>query len=382
MLLIFLNATLWLTWGIATGSAALIIIESIFALGALGILFGRNRIPGSLPAHMSCWIAFLYIASIVLCFEGTTPESNPVDHLWLLVLASAGWLTLRDEDRRYAHYYAIVCFLAFLVVEFSVMSIPAFFPQPAENHGFAQSVSKVSQFLTIMAITYVYTREITDAESHLGIANERLENLLANMLPASIARRLRAEGKTFADGYASCTVLFADLVGFTPMSASMAPLELVKLLDELFSEFDSLTDELGLEKIKTIGDAYMVAAGLPQPREDHATAAVELALRLRTTVEKYSDLNIRIGINSGEVVAGIIGRKRFIYDLWGDTVNIASRMESHGLVDGIQISASTYAAVQGQFDCELRGEIEIKGRGRMKVYMVRGRKDEHTTNVS
>ena len=143
----------------------------------------------------------------------------------------------------------------------------------------------------------------------------------------------------------------------------------------MFTRFDRLTEELGLEKIKTIGDAYMVASGLPEPRRDHAKAIVELALRMRAEMTEFAELGIRIGINSGEVVAGVIGRKRLVYDLWGDTVNIASRMESQGRENEIQISAATYEYIKDQFDCESIGEIELRGRGKMEAYLVVGRKE-------
>jgi class 3 adenylate cyclase len=236
----------------------------------------------------------------------------------------------------------------------------------------AKATARISAFAAFVAVSIAFVREMNSAEEKLTTANSQLENLLATMLPLSIAKRLRSEGKTFADGYTNVSVLFADLVGFTSLSERLAPMELVTLLDTLFSSFDAYTEELHLEKIKTIGDAYMVAAGLPEPRSDHAVAAIQLALRIRAEISHYSDLGVRIGINSGEVVAGIIGRKRFIYDLWGDSVNIASRMESHGVVNEIQISESTYREVKDVFDCVERGEIEIKGKGTMKVFLVKG----------
>ena len=158
--------------------------------------------------------------------------------------------------------------------------------------------------------------------------------------------------------------------------------KLVRLLDEIFSRFDELTHAAGLEKIKTIGDAYMVAAGLPDPRPDHAAALVHLAVEMRAVVREYANIGVRVGINSGGVVAGIIGTRRFIYDLWGDTVNIASRMESHGVADEIQISESTYLAVKDLYECQPRGEIPIKGKGDMPVYLLVGRKIRGNTAPS
>jgi class 3 adenylate cyclase len=153
----------------------------------------------------------------------------------------------------------------------------------------------------------------------------------------------------------------------------MCPNDLVRLLDEIFSKFDMLTEEFGLEKIKTIGDAYMVAAGLPEPRADHAKACVGLAFKMREIIREYADLNVRIGIHSGSVVAGVIGKRKFIYDLWGDTVNIASRMESHGIVDEIQVSSQTAELIKEDFVVKPRGDIVIKGRGLMSVFLVAGK---------
>jgi class 3 adenylate cyclase len=173
-------------------------------------------------------------------------------------------------------------------------------------------------------------------------------------------------------------VLFADVVGFTPMSAAMSPPELVGLLDKVFTAFDGFVSELGLEKIKTVGDEYMVAAGVPRARSDHAGAIAELALRIRDHMAAARfdghPLSLRIGINSGPVVAGIIGTHKFAYDMWGDTVNTASRMESEGVPGGIQVSASTYELIRDRFTCEPRGLIPVKGKGEMTTYILVGRK--------
>jgi adenylate cyclase len=174
-------------------------------------------------------------------------------------------------------------------------------------------------------------------------------------------------------------VLFADIVGFTALSATISPAALVRMLDTIFSEFDRLADQHGLEKIKTIGDAYMVAAGVPSPSPDHAPRAVHLALDMIAALARFNadtgnTLRVRIGIHSGPVVAGVIGRRKFIYDLWGDTVNTASRMESHGVPDRIQISDQTRGLVQAAgFELEERGLIDVKGKGTLRTWFVTGR---------
>jgi guanylate cyclase len=208
----------------------------------------------------------------------------------------------------------------------------------------------------------------------------RSDDLLHNILPDEIAVRLKDDDtRTIADDVDAASVLFADVVGFTPMSATMSPAELVGLLDELFTRFDGFVGELGLEKIKTVGDAYMVAAGVPAPRADHARAIADLALQIRDHVAtneiKGHRLSMRIGISSGPVTAGIIGTHKFAYDLWGDTVNTASRMESEGVPGSIQVSPSTYGLIKDEYACEARGFIPVKGRGEMETYLLISKRD-------
>ena len=210
----------------------------------------------------------------------------------------------------------------------------------------------------------------------LGQERERSERLLLNILPASIADRLKQSSASIADHSAEVTVLFADIVGFTPLSASKTPQELVHLLDLIFSEFDVLAERHGLEKIKTIGDAYMAAAGLPDRRDDHAQAAARMAQDMLAAVAHLAaqtgePLSLRIGLNSGPVVAGVIGRKKFIYDLWGDTVNTASRMESHGIPGSIQCSEATARQLGPSFAMTERGAISVHGKGNMRTYLLR-----------
>lgn len=207
---------------------------------------------------------------------------------------------------------------------------------------------------------------------------QQAEMLLLNILPKEISDALKAEQRTIADQYTAVSILFADVVGFTPMAARMTAMELVGLLNQVFLCFDGLVEKYDLEKIKTIGDCYMVASGVPRSRADHATALVNLALDMQTAVADTRfgghELALRIGINSGPVIAGIIGRKKFTYDLWGESVNLASRMESHGRTRCIQITRSTYELVNDAFDCEAIGIIEVKGAGQMEVWHVLGRK--------
>jgi class 3 adenylate cyclase len=202
------------------------------------------------------------------------------------------------------------------------------------------------------------------------------ERLLLNVLPPAIAERLKRGEEVIADGLDQVTILFSDIVGFTQLSARLEPERLVLLLNGVFTTFDELADRFGLEKIKTIGDAYMVAAGLPEPRADHAEAIARMALEMRDAADQWArqvgePLSVRIGIHTGSVIAGVIGKRKFAYDMWGDTVNTASRMESHGLAGDIQVTAATYALLKDRFTFEDRGEIEVKGKGPMHTYLLR-----------
>ena len=204
---------------------------------------------------------------------------------------------------------------------------------------------------------------------------EKSEHLLLNILPKSVAERLKNNEELIADSHAAVTILFADLVNFTRLSIEMPPATLLALLNQVFSRFDALVEKYGLEKIKTIGDAYMVVGGAPLPRPDHAKAVALLALDMQQALAEISvangiPLKMRIGINSGPVIAGVIGHSKFSYDLWGDTVNMASRMEQSGVAGGIQISASTYALLKDKFTTEARGIIAIKGDGNVEAYLL------------
>ena len=234
----------------------------------------------------------------------------------------------------------------------------------------------VAIFMLLGVYYYVWQNEILS--KLVLIEREKAEELLLNILPHEIATILKNENRVIADQFDGASVLFADVVNFTPMSARMTPTELVELLNEVFSCFDTLVEEYGVEKIKTIGDCYMVAAGVPCPCSDHASVLTRLALDMRDYVAQHEfrgkQLTFRIGLNSGPVVAGVIGRKKFIYDLWGDTVNTASRMESHGAGGFIQITESTYELIKNDFVCEPRGVVNVKGKGEMKVWYVLGSK--------
>lgn len=233
--------------------------------------------------------------------------------------------------------------------------------------------------ISVILWSYIFNREVGVFEHQIEEEHGKAQDLLLNILPESIATRLKNGSHSIADEFENTTVLFSDFVGFTELAEKLKPEELVKMLNEIFSRFDDLTDRYGLEKIKTIGDSYMVAAGIPDHREFHAEVIARFALDMLRVLDEFNkehkqNLVIRIGINSGRVVAGVIGKKKFIYDLWGDTVNIASRMESHGVSGEIQVSHASFQLLTDKFRLAPRGIIKIKGKGEMMTYILKGEK--------
>jgi guanylate cyclase len=285
--------------------------------------------------------------------------------LWSLLSPIGGLLF--DEPRRVLSW--LVAYLVLVVLSgFIQPSVPNLDPLPTVviTFFFVMNISAVSIIAITLLVYFVRQR---------NIYQEKSEALLYNILPREIAAILRNEDRTIADHFNEASVLFADMVDFTPMSAEMSPTAMVDLLNEIFTHFDELVEKYDLEKIKTVGDCYMVAAGAPRPRPDHAQVIVRLALDMLEYVRSREfnasrPVNFRIGINTGPLMAGVIGRKKFIYDLWGDTVNIASRMESHGLGGTIQITRGTYELIKDEFVCEPRGAVDVKGRGKMEVWFV------------
>ena len=223
------------------------------------------------------------------------------------------------------------------------------------------------------------TRQRERSRELLLLEQAKSEQLLLNVLPQTIAARLKAGEGTIAECYDEASILFADIAGFTPLSAELGVEHVVELLNDIHSAFDAIVKRYGLEKIRTIGDGYMVVSGVPTPRPDHAHALVDAALEMLAFIRGWSSphagrIRHRIGINSGAIMAGVIGRAKFSYDVWGDPVNVASRMESAGLPDCIQISERTYELVKDAFICRPRGAIAIKGKGEMRTWLVEGRR--------
>ena len=291
------------------------------------------------------------------------------------ILAPLGALVFLEPRRAIRWFVAFV--LVFLLtgvageVVFRDADLPSWFTSTmlALNVIGAGSVA-----FTLLAS---FASQRNDALAALRLEQEKSELLLTNILPGSIAERLKAANRTIADHLDSASILFADVVDFTPLSQRLPPAEVVGILDQLFSVFDTLVERHRVEKIKTIGDCYMAASGVPEPSPDHARAIALLALDMRDAVVTSAvagrfGLELRIGINSGPVVAGVIGSKRFLYDLWGDAVNTASRMESHSTPGEIQITRATYELLKDEFVCARRGTIPVKGKGDVETWYLVG----------
>lgn len=306
-------------------------------------------------------------------------------HPWIVVMASGGvrsgllamsWALVGPATGllllgvRPALFNAI---LYILMAGITVLADPWLVGQePALPHWIwlaAALLSALVPSMMVLLISIYFFRQ-------LEIARQQADRLLLNILPQPIANQLKRSSDTIAEDYSDVTVLFADIVGFTRMSAAAEPCDVVGLLNAVFSDFDELAEQYGLEKIKTIGDAYMVVGGLQGSRHDHTEAAVAFAFDILAAVNRHRAFNgerisLRIGIHHGPLVAGVIGRRRFIYDLWGDTVNTASRMEAYGIAGVVQVTAAVKERLDGKYAFESRGPIAIKGKGMMMTYLLR-----------
>lgn len=367
-------ALVWGTLYLALGTPAGVIAYLYFGISVAAILvFARTSdAEAFLRTEL---IAILLAPTLSMAFVGGFVASGGVG-LWgimapLGALVFGGW---RSGIRWFVAFLAVFLLSGLAGEVYGGLSeLPGWF----QSAMIALNISVGGTMVFTLLALFAKQRE--EALTALRSEQAKAETLLLNILPRSIADKLKDDTHTIADQYSAASILFADVVDFTPWSQGLPPAEVVGMLDHLFSHFDTLAERYGLEKIKTIGDCYMVAAGVPEPRPDHARALVLMALDMLEAMRSSDDvghlgLELRIGINSGPVVAGVIGRKRFLYDLWGDAVNTASRMESHGTPGRIQITRATYELIADQFECEPKGTITVKGKGQMEVWHVLGRR--------
>jgi len=364
----------WGTCYLAFGSPVGIIPFVYFAvsLGSLLIFARTKRFNPFLTTQL---LDILLTTTIGQMFAGGFLPAGGVG-LWG-ILAPLGALVFLEVRQAIRWFVGFVCAFVLLGIAGEL-----FFPPASVPHWFTTTMlalNIVGAGTIAFIVLASFANERNAALTALRKEQARSEALLTNVLPEPIAERLKSASGSIADHVDEASVLFADIVDFTPLAQRLSPTEVVDTLDHLFSLFDSLVERHGLEKIKTIGDCYMAAAGVPDPCADHASRAALLALDMREAVTASATngdgpLELRIGINSGPLTAGVIGRKRFLYDLWGDAVNTASRMESNGTPGRIQITRATYDLVKDAFVCEERGTIPIKGKGEMETwYLVSSR---------
>ncbi len=372
-------ALAWSAVAWARGDWLTLSVQLVSISGAAWVAWCLSRRRLGLAGH-AYFLLVIPVVTGMIALEGVARPFSSMSHYHLLPLTVGAYLLFFEHNVRARRLYVAACLAIFTIVELGLLTFPPLaLAYDSETQRTGRWILFFANFASLLLVARLFVADLAEAEKQLAAANARLEQLLENMLPPTICQRLRREGRTFAEAFATCSVLFADIVGYTSMSESVP--NVVHLLDAIFSRFDDLTEQSGLEKIKTIGDAYMVAAGIPEARADHAAATAELALRMQAAIRDFPGLDIRIGISSGAVVAGLIGKKRFFYDLWGDTVNIAARMESQGIAGEIQISAATRALLPADFACEDRGTIPIKGKGPMQVFLLKGRADANARSA-
>jgi adenylate cyclase len=323
-------------------------------------------------------LVFVIIAFSSLTFVGSQIGTDSGVHFYYLVSASLAVLVLGMNHLALAGTVVAVGAALVVGMQFMVPQDTGIQPRWALEAGFVFATAGAC--FMIFATVWYALRETSRAEAAMEVEYDRSEALLANILPASVAAKLKdpAHG-VIADRYDDASILFADIAGFTEQASEIPPTELVRFLDRLYTTFDRLVDRHGLEKIKTTGDAYMVVSGVPTPRDDHLEALAALALDMSRAVADLRDprgnpVPLRMGIADGPVVAGVVGARKFFYDVWGDAVNVASRMESTGVVGRIQVPHNVFERLQRSFILEERGEVDVKGKGVMRTWYLLGRK--------
>ena len=321
------------------------------------------------------FIGAAYVSIFVTCWDAGTGTGS---QLFLLVAACLVVLMLGIEHIVLASALAAVAAGLIIALEFLVPRDTGIQPAWATSMGFV--ITAISAVVMVVVAVWFALRDTDRAEAVMEAQYERSEALLANMLPASIADRLKESDRSvIADKYDEASVLFADIVGFTERASSTAPADLVRFLNRLYSDFDALVDKHGLEKIKVSGDSYMVVSGVPRQRPDHVQALAHFALDMVDVAAGLKDphgrsLPLRVGMACGPVVAGVVGSRRFFYDVWGDAVNVASRMETTDSAGRIQVPEDIYERLKDEFVLQERGRIEVKGKGTMRTWYLVGRK--------
>lgn len=343
-----------------TGGVVIYLISTFLGLLLFGFLIWTRRFRPYVN------LTLVYISAVHLTTRVLQGGYQSGVMIWFILVPLAATIFLPK-------WQLIVWWTFFVIVELTLIPLdPLLAEQAVIQAGSPAFYYGLSVVAVVTALVLVFRYLVNEIDA----ARKQADLLLLNILPGPIAERLKQKPEVIADGYPEVTVLFADIVDFTRLSSHANPVEVVKVLNNIFSDFDDLAKQHGLEKIKTTGDGYMVAGGLPLVREDHCEAVVSFALDMLHRIKQHQawnneSIHLRIGINTGPVVAGVIGQHKFIYDLWGDAVNTASRMESSGLVDVIHVTEAVKRKLEGKYSFEQREPIEIKGKGQMVTYLLR-----------
>ncbi|MCZ8342427.1 MAG: adenylate/guanylate cyclase domain-containing protein [Leptospira sp.] len=346
-----------------------VILNLIALIGyVFAIVFNRLGLNRLSPIHF-CIVVTIHMTLLTILFLGKQSAA----HFYLLIIPCLSFLIFHPKDKLWIYIVGILSISSLLYCEYFADVSSWLLPISEVNLRFLHFTAIAGTSFLLTKVVSIFSKDIQVAQNKLKKEHARSEQLLLNILPEPIARRLKIQEEVIADNYQSATILFADIIGFTQFSSGISPHELVSVLNIYFTEFDRLSRLHEIEKIKTIGDSYMVASGIPIPSERHAEKIIHFAISIIKATREISsrlgqDISIRVGVNSGPVTAGVIGKEKFAYDLWGDAVNLASRMESSGIANHIQITEASYQLVKNIFPFELRGQIQIKGKGEMTVY--------------
>ncbi|MEM7468381.1 MAG: adenylate/guanylate cyclase domain-containing protein [Pseudomonadota bacterium] len=343
-----------------------IVLLSI-GLGAQTLLRFKKLVPA---IHSLLIALLLWVIGVAYFISGSGVNHHGAAHYWLIVYIVALNFVLFGAATLLQTTYIAVAILVFVVIEYDLVSLNPAYGFPSHDTLFSHGLTLGLVLIAISILMRTYIRELGSAEERARVATFRANALLQSVLPPSVAQKVQRDGKTYTERADNCSILFADIVGFTELSDRLSADELVALLNNIFSRFDQLCVKHGVEKIKTIGDGYLAVCGIPKADSNHAENILALAIDMQDTMNDFDELSIRVGVNSGTVIAGIIGKTRIAFDLWGQAVNIASRMESHGEVGRVQVTEDTYQLVKDQFTFDEPRQINVKGKGAMQVYLL------------
>jgi len=375
IIFIFFSAGGWSLFFLKKGNITAALVDLIpftqciiaFALLRRGLI--------NFAAHQVLSSCYIYIVVTVVVLEGVEAFPFNANHFYLISLIPGVFIFLYSASRLVRYFYAFLFVATFIFFEYHLWGITLPAHVDLETHMAGKSFVVIMTALLVTLFSSIFVRQVERTEIAVIEVNDDLEKIVKKLLPERIAEKLRLHEESQQDRYAECTILVSDLVGFTPLTMTLPPEELLNLLNDIFERFDNICEKLGLEKIKTIGDAYILAGGIPDPLPNHAEAVAEAALNFLNVIQDYDNLDMRIGIHSGEVSGGILGKKRFIYDIWGPAVSIASEMESSGVSGSIHVSEDTYRLLKKTYLLQKHGVLTTEWGAQIKTYILESQRD-------